>query len=305
MLESRSPDSPGKLFGYTLIAGLILLDLGLLLLIFSEPLTGLSFLWGSLFLVTVPAGAFILFWTSSLSATRYHIDEDTLFIEWGRMRQAVPLADIRYSVLGEDLAEVKGFHGMRWPGCCVGHGYITDKAGKTVNLETIFFATKPVRRQLLLITESVAYGISPVDLGNFADCLGALKGTKYVGRGERRGSKIGFLDWRIWRDRPAQVTLAAAMVLNSALFAYLASIYGQLPAAVPLHFSQSGLVDRMAAPANLFVLPSLGALTWLTNGVIGSIFYQHQERQLLAFLLWAAAIAMQVLTWGALIGFLR
>ena len=305
MLESRSPDSPGKLFGYTLIAGLLLLDLGLLLLIFSEPLTGLSFLWGSLFLASLPAGAFILFWTSCLAATRYHVDEDTLYIDWGRMRQAVPLADIRYSVLGEDLAEVNGFHGIRWPGCCVGHGYITDRAGKFVDRETIFFATRPVRRQLLLITEAVAYGISPIDSGNFADCLGALKGTKYIGRGERRGSEMNLIDWRIWRDRPAQIMLAAALLLNSALFAYLALIYGQLPVTVPLHFAQSGLVDRVAAPSNLFVLPLLGALTWLTNGVIGSIFYQDQERQLLAFLLWAAAIVMQVLTWGALIGLLR
>lgn len=282
-----------------------MLDLGLLLLILSEPLTGLSFLWGLLFLASLPAGAFILFWTSSLAETRYHVEEDTLFIEWGRMRQAVPLSHIRYSIRGEELSEVSRFRGMRWPGCCVGHGYITDKAGTITNHQTVFFATRPVRQQLLLVTESTAYGISPIDLGNFADCLGALKGTKYVGRGERRGSKMSFLDWRIWRDLPAQVMLAAAALLNSALFAYLSSIYGQLPASVPLHFAQSGMVDRWAAPANLFALPLLGALTWLTNGVIGSVFYQHPERQLMAYLLWAAAIIMQVLTWGALVGLLR
>lgn len=303
MLESRPSYSLGTAFGFALIAGLILLDLGLLLLLFTQPVTVLTFLWGALLLLSIPAIAFVFYWVSALSSARYQVLGNELLIEWGRMRQVIPLARIRNLVPGRTLTEVKAFRGIRWPGCFVGWGQVSG-VRNDVDYETVFYATGPLAQQLLLITESVAYAISPVDLENFIDCVEALQVSGLTTSSESPSSSLTFLNWRIWRDRRAQSMLATAVSLNGLLFAYLCTAYGRLPASVPLHFSQTGAVDRVGTPANLFLLPLIGLLSWLINSVLGWFFYQLRHEPPLALVLWGAAIVVQIATWTAVLGLL-
>ncbi|HEX6386944.1 MAG TPA: PH domain-containing protein [Anaerolineae bacterium] len=307
MLESRPSHSPGTLFGYILLAGIILLDSGLLWLMAREPITILSFLWGLLLLVSLPAIALVAYSTSSLSAMRYHVVGNALLIEWGRIRQVVPLAQIQALVPGEKLAAITKFRGIRWPGCLIGRGHVRkseQQTGEADLYDTVFYATRPLSQQLLLITDSVAYGVSPMDLENFADCLTALRLSELANTAEIPASRFSFLAWSLWRDRLAQMMWAASLALNGFLFAYLCAIYSHLPALVPLHFNERGIADRVEAPINLFVLPLVGLIVWLVNGVIGWFFYHWRDEQSLAFILWGAAIAVQLATWAALLSLL-
>lgn len=70
MLESRLSPAPGNFFGYALLAGIVLLDAGLLWLLIGEPVTILSFLWGLLLLVSLPAVAVVVYSTAGLPALR-------------------------------------------------------------------------------------------------------------------------------------------------------------------------------------------------------------------------------------------
>jgi hypothetical protein len=304
MLESRPPQAPGTIFGLGLITGLVLVDLGFLLLLVSQPVTVLTFLWGGVLLASVPAVAFIAFWVSSLAATRYHVEHGTLVIEWGRIRQVVRLDQIRSLILGESVKEVRNFRGVRWPGYFVGHGQVITDDQSIADYDVHFFATRPLNQQLILTTESNAYGLSPADLNNFVDCLEALRVPQQAGDRDAPEADVTFLAWQIWKDRPAKVAMAAAIFLNAALFVYLGAVFGRLPASVPLHFNHQGVVDRITSPASLFVLPFLGLVAWMFDGALGWMFYQVKEERVLAFLLWGAAILVQVITWIALVGLL-
>jgi hypothetical protein len=202
-------------------------------------------------------------------------------------------------IKGEVLREVKGFRGVRWPGCFVGQGQVNSDDGTILNQETVFYATRPLHAQLLLVTDSMAYGLSPVDLDNFADCLVALRVPEFVSDGEQPASELGLLDWRLWQEGRAQVIIALAGLLNLALFAYLCAIYGRLPATVPLHFDGLGVIDRFGSPTGLFVLPLLGLLAWLCNGLIGWAVYQVHGEKPVAYLLWGSAVLVQLVTWIA------
>ena len=113
MLESHPPTSPGLVFGYTLMAGLILLDAGLSFLLVRGPVTLFSFLWGLLLLVSLPLLAVLAYWTSSLGTARYHVVENALLIEWGGLRQVIPLVAIQS--LQSGATAVTRFRGLRWP----------------------------------------------------------------------------------------------------------------------------------------------------------------------------------------------
>lgn len=310
MLESRPSPTPGNFFGYTLLAGIVLLDAGLLWLLIREPVTILSFLWGLSLLASLPVIALVAYSTASLPAMRYHVVDNALFIEWGRIRQVIPLAQIQALLPGEKLETITAFHGIRWPGYLVGRGRV-DHRGRTERLtdeathyDAVFFATRPLTQQLLVITDAMAYGVSPMDLENFADCLAALRLAALAGAAGSPPSHLSFLSWPIWRDRLAQMMWATAMVLNGFLFAYLCTIYSRLPALVPLHFNESGIVDRVETPANLFILPLVGLMAWLVNGLSGWLFYHWRSEKPLAFILWGTAIVVQLAAWAAVLGLL-
>jgi hypothetical protein len=175
--------------------------------------------------------------------------------------------------------------------------------GRLGGQDVYIFATRPLAEQLLLLTETAVYAISPVDLENFKDCLEALRTAKLDEAADMPESHLGFLQWPFWADRPAHLLLAAAALLNLALFAYLTAVYGRLPDQVPLHFNRLGEVDRLAAPDRLFVLPLIGLVTWIINSLWGWVFYR-QDQKLPAYLLWGTAVVVQLAVWGAVLGLL-
>lgn len=304
MLESRPPQRMGTIFGLALIAGLLLVDLGFLILLLSQPVSAMSFLWAGVILASMPAMAFLAFWVSGLAATRYHVEDNVLVIEWGRIRQVVPLEQIHALVMGETLKEVRDFKGIRWPGYFVGHGRVMAEEPSVNDRQVLFFATRPLNRQLVVTTESNAYALSPVDLDNFADCLEALRIPQQEIGGDLPETDVSFLGWAIWNDRVAQLVIAIAICLNAAQFAYLGIIFGLLPSLVPVHFNFQGMVDRVTSPASLFVLPFVGLVAWIVDGALGWIFYQYREERAVGFLLWGGASLVQLITWIALLGLL-
>lgn len=292
MLESQPSTSPGTIFGYMVIVGLVLLDAGLFFLLIRGPITLFSVLWGLLLLASLPLAAMVAYWTASLGSARYHVVGNALLIEWGGLQQVVSLAAIQSLEMGGEKA-VTRFRGLRWPGLIVGLGQLGEQ-------DAFFFATRPLDQQLLLQTETAVYAISPVDLQNFKDCLEALRAAPIDEAGDLPDSHLGFLQWRFWNEWPAQLLLMASGLLNLTLFGYLTAVYNRLPAQVPLHFNQLGQIDRLAAPGRLFVLPLIGLIAWIINGIWGWIFYQ-QDQKVPAYLLWGTAVIVQLAVWGAVL----
>ncbi len=304
MLESRPSRTPGIRFGYLIIVGLIVLDIGLLVLLFNEPLTLFSFLWGCLLLASIPAVAFVAFWTSALGNTRYYVEGDLLIIRWGGLQYLLQLSQIEGLVAVPVLQRVRRFRGLRWPGYLVGEGEVVVaqvQADTAVSYEAVFFATRSHDSLLLLVSQPISFVVSPVDLENFRDCIVALQATE-IAQTEMMSvtTRLNFLHWPLWRDKLALGLMGAAVGLNGLLFALLAGLYGRFPAEVPLHFNRLGMVDRIGSPANLFILPIIGFLAWLTNLFFGGIFYHGRGERMTGYVAWGTAVLVQLATWVAL-----
>ncbi len=66
-----------------------------------------------------------------------------------------------------------------------------------------------------------------------------------------------------------------------------------MPPTVPLHFNALGQVDRVGAPADLFVIPLIGGITWLVNGALGVVFYSRDP--MITYVLAGGAALEQIL----------
>jgi hypothetical protein len=283
--------SRGGLIGLAAIAAILALDAVCLLLLQKFPVSFWSFVLAlgvALSLVALGILAYRVYGFYTLS---YRLDRDALTITWGVTRQVVPLAAIQQVKAGAecDVAPARGW--LRWPGYQVGVGQLPGLGA------TQFYATAPLDSQVILVTPGQALALSPADRNGFladleAHCkLGPSSDVAAV------RSQPALFSLPAWSDRLAQAWLAAAVIANLALFAYIALRFPGLPNLLPLHFDPTGAPDRIGYRVELFRLPAIGLVVLTVNSTIGLLL--HRRERLAAYVLLAAAFLTQLLLAGA------
>lgn len=106
--------------------------------------------------------------------------------------------------------------------------------------------------------------------------------------------------WPVWQDRTARRLLILGLLFSGLHFILLGILLPRLPAAVPLHMDGDGAVLLSGPPTRLFLPPLYGFLAWLANGLFGLYFYERRSEPTVAYLLWAASLAIQLAAWLSL-----
>lgn len=103
----------------------------------------------------------------------------------------------------------------------------------------------------------------------------------------------------LWRDRTYQFWLVLALLVNLALFIYLAARFNTLPDLLPLHFDSFGQPDRIESKTGIFALPVIGSIVFFLNAGLGVLF--HRRERAATILLTIGALFVQVLMWFVVI----
>ncbi len=101
------------------------------------------------------------------------------------------------------------------------------------------------------------------------------------------------------QDRALQLLLAFTLAMNLALVIFLMVRYGDLPDPLPLHFDATGLPDRIESKSGILILPVIGLIVFVSNGLLGVLV--HRRERAATLLLAAGALVVQVLMWLAVI----
>jgi hypothetical protein len=297
MQKWKPPRIRGFLIGIGLVAGIVGLDALLVIWITHKPVDLLTFILGLIVAFSLPALVLMAYWLYSLVGMRYTLDRNGLVITCGATKQTVPMNSIRQVVPGADYVLEGRMHGARWPGYWLGHGHL---AGLGL---TLFYATVPLDEQLLVVTPTLTYAISPADVEAFTQALEARRQLGSLQHWLQESQQARFAAWPIWSDRVGHALLGLGLLLSAGLFAYLCWRYPGLPSIVPLHFDAAGIADRSDARSSLFILPLIGLLIWGGNGALG-LLLRARER-VAAYLLWSGTLLVQILLIVAMFTLLR
>jgi len=291
----------GLSVGIGLMVAIVMVDVSLIWLAVERAnSTGSIDIWtfviGISVLLCLGLLGLMTYWLYGLVGSRYLLDRNALIILWGPTEQTIPTGQIERVLTGDEVEGRIRIYGGIWPGHHVGYGQVPG-AGPA-----LFYGTAQPRRQIFVVTPGLTYGISPAEYDEFLDSLRTrlqMGPTQIVEQSSRRPSA---LDWAIWRDYVGLTLLATGLVAILGLVGFLCYRFPGLPLVIPLHFDAAGFPDRFVPRSQSFIIPLIGVLTLLLNGVLGTLVYRRER--MASYLLWGGAVLVQVLVWTAALGIL-
>lgn len=283
--------SAGGRVGLGLTIAAALASLGLLWLLTTRPISASFFFLALAALIGVALVGVLGYWTCGFYTLRYRVDRNGLVITWGVLRQVIPVTNIERLAPGTELDPHTRIRGFTWPGYYVGVGHDPNLG------PVLSYATRPREEQLLIITPTQVYAISPRDPAAFKleyELRARLGPTVALTQGAIL-SRLARLP--LWHDRPLWVLAGLTALSNVLLFGYVSWQHPYLPELLPLHFGIQGQVDRIGERTELFLLPIIGLIVLAINALWG--FLIHLRERFGTYILLLAALVVQTLLWVA------
>jgi hypothetical protein len=254
------------------------------------------YLTGLLFLASLPLLGVLIYWYHDLATLHYHMDRDTLIIDAGSFRCTIPLQEIERIVPGHEVQVSHGFRGLTWPGYLKGRMHLKGLGRMQV------YATEPLERQIIVVTHSLCYGISPEHTEQFIQSYGdqRVMGTTRVVR--QTIEPAGIATWTIWQDRGFWLAVGGALLANLLLFGMIMGRYGALPDRLAIQVDMQGS-PRIASKDWLLITPAIGAAALSANALLGMLI--HRRERFASYLLAYASLGVQCVVWLASLSILR
>lgn len=281
MIEWRPSRRLGTATLVATILAIVVLDFLLVSYLRGQYFSFESFAIAVLLGLTAPFLGLLLYRLYQLRSLNYLLDRDSIIIRCGGARHVIPIHTAEVIADGEVTAS-NTWRWLRWPGLWLGGGR---------GHEVQHYATEPPSRQILVRTPDRAYAISPANASGFVLSVEARRALGPSQRAVQTTARADWMDWPFWTDRTAQVLILAGLLANVALFGGLAASFPGLPQLVPIHFSSEGMVDRIAPRIELLRIPSIGAIAWSVNALLGLVL--HRDHPFATYLLAAVAVLVQ------------
>lgn len=290
----------GMGIGIGVVVLVVVIDVVSVWLLATKPLSFGTFIVALAILFSLGLLALMAYWLYGLFLSRYLLDRNELVIQWGAVQQVIPMGQVEVVFTGEEVEGPIHFSGGKWPGHCVGFGQVPIPGGDPT--PAMFYGTVSPEWQIYIATPGLVYGIFPAQRDDFLESLKKrmeMGPTQVV---EQVTHRPGFLSWAIWRDRLALGLLGVGILAIFVLIGLLTAMYPSLDPLIPLHFDAAGNPDRYGSRVQVFIMPLIGLLTMLLNGVLGGFAYRRER--MISYLLWGGAVLVQILVWTAAVGLL-
>lgn len=269
-----------------------MIDLLLLIWLVRRPVDWIQFALLAALLLSLPLLVHLVYRTWSAFSLEYWVDRNAITIYWAGIRQIVPLTSIERMIQGQvqDLGKA-GWH--HWPAPHM-------RPGRTLGLLNLtLYATRPLTDCLLVDTGDRVFAISPQRQDEFLEMV-----QDRFRLGPARNLEVEQIRPFWWRnliqvDLPGGILLLAGMVGTLVLFGLVMTRFPDLPGNLAFSYHSDGSPNVVREKSALFLLPIIGLLSWLVNGVWGA-WMSTRDQQTGAYLLWGGSIAVQVVTFLAL-----
>lgn len=272
---------------------LVLIDLLLLTWMWRRQVDAVKFLLLVAIVASIPLIIHIAHRTWAAFTLEYWVDRNSITVVWANTRQVIPLGRVQRIIRGgvENLSRTAWLY---WPAPFLG------SAGRALGLLNInMLSTRPMPECLLLQTDEAVFALSPENIEGFLASIQARHSLGPIAEVEPVVLRSSLWDRVFHGEASGAVLLGAGLFGVLALFGVLMWQFPDLPEVLAFHYNTDGLPDVVREKNALFLLPSIGLLAWMVNGVWGLWMSLHNQRTG-AQLLWGGAVIVQIFSFLAL-----
>ena len=240
------------------------------------PFFLLDLLPALLAVILVPILAYRAF---ALSSSSYILQRDGIFLQWGLRIEELPMNTILWVRPIHELRSHLPLPWVYWPGAVVG-------VRRMPGAGTIEFMASSSRKLILIATTGHIYAISPANPEAFLTTFQQFSELGSLSPIPACTVQPSLLMGRVWNIPAARYLILAGILLNLALMVWVSLA---IPAGetISLGFLPSGAPREPVPSIQLLLLPILSIFIYLSDLVLGMIFFRQDEKHPLAYLSWA------------------
>ncbi len=264
-----------------------------------RPTDWLRFVLICLVALLAASAALVFYGAWGLLTLQYQIDRNSIRIHCRRSSFVIPLGTIRRVIKSERSAShIQEW--WRWPA-----GFMRAERRSDGKLLTML-ATRAMHECVVLDTGSTLFALSPAANEQFLSTLQENYRIGSIGVMEESNANTQVFDLQLLLgvDRIARGVLLAGLIGVGALFVLLLVRYSFLPETLTVRFDRNGIPELVREKSGLFLLPMIGLICWIINGLWG-IWMVSRNQVIGAYLLWSGAVIVQVCLFFALLSLVR
>lgn len=279
--------------GVAVTVWLVLTDFLLVIWMSRRPIDSIKFALIVLIVLSVPLILHLAYRTWAAFTLDYWLDRNAITVKWASSRQIIPLDDVQ-RIIRSGVDSLGGSGLLEWPAPYLGG------SGRALGLlNIVMLATRPLSECLLLETGDTVYALSPADEDGFLTAMQVRHKLGPVTEVQAVAVRSSLWDRTAGADPMGALLVGAGLAGMLVLFGFLMLGFQDLPDALAFHYNASGQPDVVREKGALFLLPSIGLLAWLANGVWG-VWMAARGHRAGAYMLWGGAIIVQVFSFLAL-----
>lgn len=291
------PRRRGLILNIGVIAALSLLALALLVLASQTSLGPgfLGFLLGALAVaVPIPILANRVY---GLINSSYQVERDGIRLKWGFREVDIPITEIEYCELAEDLLFPLEYPRMQWPGAVIG-SHRQEQLGQVE-----FLASERVG-MVMIGTGRHVYIISPQTPKQFVAHYRQMIELGSLSPLPAYSASPSFLLLDFWRIPRLRIMLILTVVFSFALFGFTAWAVPTLTE-VSLGFDAAGEPLPPVSPGQLFLLPAMNLILLVGSYLLSLLFFRQKQDHPFVTFLWAGNVATSMMFLFAVLLILR
>jgi len=274
----------------------LLVDALLLNWALRRPVDAVKFVLFFILIATIPFLVYLLYRTWAAFSLEYWADRNAVTIRWATGKQVIPINAITRILRGINDLEEPGWR--YWPTPYV-------RPGRALGLLNVnLFATRPLAECLLLETEGGTYALSPREPDAFlADLqnryrMGPARTFPLRQESPPDGRRL------LGEGNVGPILLGLGLLGIFIVVGLLMAQFPFLPDGLTADYDGDGIPDLVREKSSLFLLPAMGILAWLINGLWG-LWLVRREQATGAYMLWGGAVVVQICSIMALVSFIR
>jgi len=291
------PRGRGLLFNLGLILAFTLFGLALLVLASQTSLGPgfLGYLVGAL-LITSPIPV-LANYAYALIRSHYEVQRDGIRLKWGFREVDLPITEIRFVELAEDLVFPLEYPPRQLPGAVIG-------IKQQDQLGTVEFLASQKNDLVMIGTPERVFVISPENAKAFVRTYRKMTELGSLSPIPAYSASPSFLLLDIWRNPLLRVLLVLTVILSLALFGLVAWAVPTL-SDISLGFNQLGEPLPSVSPGQLFLLPALNIIFVIASYVVSLLYFRQKRGQQMVSILWSNNVLTALIFLAAVLFILR